>query len=470
MDEHRSDVTHQPDPAHGAGRAHPAAPATGPVAGAAPGSEAGGRKPALEGAAAAEAAAAVIAGDGHPNPLPGGASPHPLDFARRLEGKLVFTPGPTEVSPRVREAMALPVANSDLDPEFAGLYRATCAALQQLLHTRHDVLILAGEGLLGLEAAIASLVEPGDRVLALANGLYGHGFADFARDYGADVTVFEADDRRPLDPDALRRFLRDQRPFKLATLVHCETPTGLTNPVDRLLPVLHEHGILTVMDSVSAIAAEPLETDAWHADVVLGGSQKALSAPPGLAFLSVSPAAWQAMERRRQKIRGVYLNLLLWREQWLERGIFPYTPSTSDVYALHAAVEAALAEGEHARLARHDRLARAIRAAGEAAGLELYPDPRAAARSVTAWLIPEPLRARDEEIRRAMWERHGVMIAGSWGAGAGRIWRAGHMGENARPEKAQRFVAALTATLAEFGWKLPGDPEAACREVLASQP
>ena len=396
----------------------------------------------------------------------GRTSRHPLDFARRLEERLVFTPGPTEVSPRVREAMALPVANSDLDPDFAELYRATCAGLQKLLHTRHDVLILAGEGLLGLEAAIASLVEPGDRVLALANGLYGHGFADFARDYGAEVTVFEADDRRPLDPDELRRFLRQEKPFKLATLVHCETPTGLTNPVDRLLPILHEHGIVTVMDSVSAIAAEPLEADAWHADVVLGGSQKALSAPPGLAFLSVSPAAWEAMERRRTRIRGVYLNLLLWREQWLGQGVFPYTPSTSDVYALYAAVEAALAEGEEARLARHQRLARAIRAAGEAAGLELYPEPRAAARSVTAWLVPDALRDREAEIRRAMWERHGVMMAGSWGPAAGKVWRAGHMGENARPEKGERFVRALAATLTEFGWKMPADPVEAYRQAL----
>lgn len=394
--------------------------------------------------------------------------PNLLAFARRLEERLVFTPGPTEVSPRVREAMALPVANSDLDPDFAALYRATCAGLQELLHTRSDVLILAGEGLLGLEAAIASLVEPGDRVLALANGLYGHGFADFARDYGAEVTVFEAPDRQPLDPDALRRFLRDQKPFKLATLVHCETPTGLTNPVDRILPVLHEHGILTVMDSVSAIAAEPLEADAWHADVVLGGSQKALSAPPGLALLSVSRAAWEAMARRRTPIRGVYLNLRLWKDLWLEKGEFPYTPSTSDVYALYAAVADALAEGEAARLARHERLARAIRAAGEAAGLELYPEPRAAARAVTAWLIPNDLRPREQEIRRFMWEEHGVLMAGSWGDAAGRVWRAGHMGENARPEKGERFVRALAATLRHFGWQLPGDPVAAYREALGS--
>ncbi|MBX5464470.1 MAG: alanine--glyoxylate aminotransferase family protein [Clostridia bacterium] len=391
----------------------------------------------------------------------------PLGFARRLEERLVFTPGPTEVAEEVRRAMALPVANSDLDPDFARLYRTTCRRLGELMHTSNDVLILAGEGLLGLEAAVASLVEPGDRVLCLANGLYGRGFADFARDWGAEVTLFEADDREPLDAGRLESFLaRQPEGFALATLVHCETPTGLLNPVDRLLPVLKRHGILTVMDSVSAIGAAPLESDAWGADVVLGGSQKALSAPPGLAFLSVSPAAWERMRRRRRPVPGVYLNLWRWHEEWLGQGIFPYTPSTSDVYALHEAARRALDEPEGERLARHERLARAMRAAVRAAGLELYPREAAASPSVTAWLVPEPLRPREAELRERLWSGYGVMMAGSWGPAAGLVWRAGHMGENARPEKGERFVAALAALLREAGWPMPGDPLAAYREAL----
>ncbi|MDI3298580.1 MAG: alanine--glyoxylate aminotransferase family protein [Bacillota bacterium] len=392
----------------------------------------------------------------------------PLGFARGLGEKLVFTPGPTEVAEEVREAMALPVANSDLDPDFARLYRATCRQLGELMHTRNDVLVLAGEGLLGLEAAVASLVEPGDRVLCLANGLYGRGFADFARDWGAEVTLFEADDREPLDAAELERFLAEQEGgFALATLVHCETPTGLLNPVDRLLPVLKRHGILSVMDSVSAIAAAPLEADAWGADVVLGGSQKALSAPPGLAFLSVSPAAWERMRRRRRPIPGVYLNLWRWHEEWLGQGIFPYTPSTSDVYALHVAVRRALDEPEAERLARHERIARAVRAAVRAAGFELYPREEASSPSVTAWLVPEALRAREAELRDRLWRRHGVMMAGSWGPTAGLVWRAGHMGENARPEKGERFARALAELLREAGWTMPGDPPAAYRAALA---
>lgn len=399
----------------------------------------------------------------------------PLEFARSLAGKLLFTPGPTEVAEEVRRAMALPVANSDLDPEFARLYRETCRQLGELMHTRNDVLILAGEGLLGLEAAVASLVEPGDRVLCLANGLYGRGFADFARDWGAEVTLFEADDREPLDAARLERFLSEREAagsggeiplFRLATLVHCETPTGLLNPVDRLLPVLKRHGILTVVDSVSAIAAVPLEADAWGADVVLGGSQKALSAPPGLAFLSVSPAAWERMRRRRHPIPGVYLNLWRWHEEWLGQGIFPYTPSTSDIYALHEAVQRALAEPEAERFGRHERIARAVRAAIRAAGFELYPREEASSPSVTAWLVPEVLRPREAELRERLWRQHGVMMAGSWGPTAGLVWRAGHMGENARPDKGERFVRALAELLQEAGWAMPGDPVAAYRAAL----
>lgn len=366
--------------------------------------------------------------------------------------RLVMTPGPTMVDERVRRALALPLTNPDLDPEFARFYAELCRRLQGLLRTRSDVLVLAGEGLLGLEAAVASLVEPGDRVLCVANGVYGEGFAEFVRLYGGEPVLVPGPYDRPVEPRQVEEALARHPGIKVATVVHCETPAGLINPVQELCPLLKERGVVTVVDAVSSIAGEPLEVDAWGIDVALGAPQKCLSAPPGLAFLTVSADAWRAMEARRAPIRGYYLNLLQWRRSWLERGEFPYTPSSADLAALAAAVALVEEEGLERVIARHRRIARAVRTAVRAAGLDLYPVEEAAAHAVTALRVPDGVD--DADFRRLLWERHGVMIAGSWGPLAGRVWRIGHMGANARDEHVVACLAALDRALPEAGVRL----------------
>jgi len=195
---------------------------------------------------------------------------------------LLMTPGPTEVHEEVRKALSQKFLNPDIDQSFFDFYRITCCKIKELLKTKNDVLILCGEGILGLEAACASLIEPGDKVLCLDNGIFGRGFANFAQIYGADVQILEFDYRKDIDAEVLEKFLKKNNNFKLATLVHCETPSGITNKVDIICPILKKHGILTVVDSVSAIGGEQLLADEWCMDVVLGASQKCLSAPPGL--------------------------------------------------------------------------------------------------------------------------------------------------------------------------------------------
>lgn len=378
---------------------------------------------------------------------------------RRNYENLLMTPGPTMVDERVRQAMARPIANPDLDPEFFAFYGDLCGRLGHLMGTQNDVLVLSGEGMVGLEAAICSLVEPGTKVLVVANGLFGEGFGELVAMYGGEPIYLRGPYNQVLGAEEIQALLRRHPDIELATIVHCETPAGLLNPVAEMMEPLRERGIITIVDAVSSIGGEPFAADAWGIDVALCASQKVLSAPPGLAIVSVSPRAWEQMERRRNAISSFYLNLLKWKQMWLQDSVFPYTPSISDIYALAAAVDLLLAEGGQAVIERHYRVAEATRNALRAAGLEIFPQPGAEANTVTAFRIPPG--ADDEAFRALLWREYGVMMAGSWGDLAGKIWRIGHMGHNARSEHMLRFFTAFTAAAKVAGLTLSSSPLAA---------
>lgn len=366
-----------------------------------------------------------------------------------MKKPLIMTPGPTHVSEDVRDAMSREITNPDIDLDFYEFYRGTCEKIGQLLNTQNRVLILDGEGILGLEAACASLIEAGDRVLCIDNGIFGRGFGDFAKMYGAEVVYFESDYRSGIDVASLEKFLEQDSDFKLATLVHCETPSGILNPVERICPLLDGYGIISVVDSVSSIGGEELLVDRWKIDIALGGSQKCLSAPPGLTFLSVSDRAWNAVKSRKTPVAGFYCNLGIW-ENWYENKWFPYTQPISDIYALDKAIENILEE--QTTVERHAEIAKKVRNALESSGLEIYArDSRSNA--VTSVVIPEGLSY--PEIYDGMLAE-GVMIAGAFDYLAGMVLRIGHMGENCYEEKLYRTLKALDKVLRALGVKIKG--------------
>ncbi len=364
---------------------------------------------------------------------------------------LIMTPGPTYIHEDVRRALSLEITNPDLDEKFYEFYKNTCISLQDVLKTKNDVLILSGEGILGLEAACASLIEPGDRVLCIDNGIFGRGFGDFAKIYGAEITYFKSDYRRAIRIEELRDFLEKDNNFKVATVVHCETPSGITNPVDKICPLLKEHGIISVVDSVSAIGGEDLRTDDWKMDIVLGGTQKCLSAPPGLTFLSISSDAWNVILNRKQPIMSFYCNLALWKN-WYEEKWFPYTQPISDIYGLKKAVER-LQQEENA-VARHAKLADAVRYSLVNSGIGLYPLD-GFSNTVTTVFVPDGIRFKD--IYDSMLEEHNVMIAGAFDFLKDKVLRIGHMGENCREEKLYITLKALTQVLGKLGVTLEND-------------
>ncbi|RJX43890.1 alanine--glyoxylate aminotransferase family protein [Halonotius aquaticus] len=354
---------------------------------------------------------------------------------------MLFTPGPTAVPPEVREAMAEPQPNSAVQPEFAERYDRLCRNLQQIYGTDHDVIVPGGEGILGLEAAIASLVAPGDRVLCIANGLYGEGFADFVDSYDGEAELVSADYDAGYDLDAIEAALADAEeaddPFKLATLVHCETPTGTLNDLSPVLDLLEEYDVLSVVDAVSSLGGTPVPTD--RIDVCLGASQKCFSAPPGLTTAAVSDRAWAVMEEREPT--SLYTNLLPWRD--VSEG-FPYTHLDANVAALAEAVSRLREEGIENVHDRHERAAERCRQRGRELGLSLYPDESRASPTVTGFHMPGDA----QDVRQRVEADHDIVLATSLGDLADDIIRVGHMGYNADVEKVDRVMDAIADVIA----------------------
>lgn len=361
---------------------------------------------------------------------------------------LIMTPGPTEIAESVRKAMAQPITNPDLDPEFFDFYAEMVSKLQNILHTENDVIVMSGEGILGLESACASLIEPGDRVLVINNGIFGKGFADFVRLYGGEVELIDFPDDRPVDADKLENLLKEDSDYKFATLVHCETPTGILNPVEEITEVLNRYDILSVVDSVSAVGGVPVDVDSWGVDILLGGSQKCFSAPPGTTFMSISEAAWEMINNRETEVHGYYLNLIPW-QNWYQKKSFPYTQAISDIYAFDQALDNWL--GDEDVLLRHEKNGRAVRNTLQRAGLELFAR---AGFSDTVTAFKKPAGVDYDELNQIMADKYNVMIASSVGKYAKDILRIGHMGENCYEEKIYRTLKALDKTLRELGVEL----------------
>lgn len=353
---------------------------------------------------------------------------------------MLFTPGPTAVPPAVREAMAEEQPNPDVEPAFKARYDDVCEKLATIYGTAHDVIVLGGEGILGLEAAVACLVGRGNRVLCISNGPYGDGFADFVEAYDGDPELVSVPYDAGYDLDGVAAALEAadaaDEPFALATMVHCETPTGTLNDLQPVLDLLDDHDILSVVDAVSSLGGMPVPTD--QIDVCLGASQKCFSAPPGLTTAAISERAWETMEDREPQ--SLYTNFLPWRDVSEE---FPYTHLTATVAALDVALDLVLEEGLDTVYARHDVAAERCRERGSELGLECYPDPERRSPTVTAFHLP----GEATQVQRRIADEEGVILATGLGDLADDILRIGHMGYNAHVEKVDQAMDAVAAVL-----------------------
>ncbi len=346
-----------------------------------------------------------------------------------------MTPGPTEVPDRIRNAMARPIQNPDIDEEFAVFYHELEDKLKEVYGTEDDVVVLGGEGILGLETSIASLIEEGDRVLCISNGIYGDGFADFVEMYGGEPIMCKSSYGHGIDAEKLKTEL-EKDDFKISTMVHCETPTGTLNDIGEVLPILKEEGIITIVDAVSSLGGAPVPTE--DIDICICGSQKCFSAPPGLTTLSVSGEAWEIVESEGQET--FYTNLSPWKEMWMEDEFFPYTHLVSNLYGLDEAVNILLEERLDNVHERHRNVAQLCREKGNEIGLDLYPNQECiCSPTVTAFHLEDTAQKVQKKVR----ENHDILVATSLGDLENQIVRVGHMGFNADEEKVRRTMDAL---------------------------
>lgn len=365
--------------------------------------------------------------------------------------RLNLAAGPVDVSERTLRDMARPVMYH-YDPAFKELFARTSGLLQQVFRTNYDVVIMQGEAILGLEAAAASLIRPGDKVLNLVSGVFGKWFQDFIEKFGGETIEISVPYNDAIDPEMVRTALQQNPGIKYLSVVHSETPSGTHNPVKEIGAICKEFGVLTMVDTVSGLGGELLSPEEWNMDIAIAGPQKCLGGTPGLSLISVSPAAWERMESVPNPLRGSFLSILDWKTAWLEGNRFPYTPSVSEMYALESVLVQTLEVGMELFVERQQMIAAACRAGVKALGLELWPvRDEIAATCVTAVKIPANLN--DVQLRDTMRRRYGVMISPGYGELNGQLFRLGHMGPSqAHPTILAAQLAVFERSLADVGY------------------
>ncbi len=370
--------------------------------------------------------------------------------SRNVWPRLNLAAGPVEVPQRTLRDAARPILYH-YDPAFKELFAHTSALAQQVFGTTYDVVIMQGEAILGLEAAAASLIAPGDKVLNLVSGVFGKWFEDFIDRHGGQTVELATPYNEAIDPKDVRRLLSEQPGIRFCSMVHSETPSGTINPVREIGAVCREFGVITLVDTVSGLGSEHVVPEEWGIDIGIVGPQKCLGGLPGLSLISVSPAAWSAMEQRQPPLRGSFLSILDWKTAWLDEQRFPYTPSVAEMYALESTLTQALEIGMERLAWQHQLAARACRRGVEALGFELWAAREAiAAPCVTAVKTPDGFD--EARLRDLMRRKYGVMISPGYGELNGQLFRLSHMGPGqVHPTVLAAQLAIFERALADMG-------------------
>jgi alanine-glyoxylate transaminase / serine-glyoxylate transaminase / serine-pyruvate transaminase len=361
-----------------------------------------------------------------------------------MKEQLLLTPGPTPIQTRAAKALTFPM-RGHMDPDVFAVNARIQKGLLTMYGASADTFtcLLAGTGSLGMEAGFANLLEPGDRALICANGEFGYRMAEMAKRQGSIVDLVTAPIGQAIVLVDVRAAL-EQNSYKLVAVVHGETSTGVLNPAPEIALLAKSYGCLVTVDAVTTAGMMPFLMDQWAIDYAYTGSQKCLSAPPGVAPVAFSLAAQHAVESRKTPVPLWYADLEGLRAYW-DRREYHHTVAVQLHFALEAALSVALEEGLEARAERVRVVGAAALRALETVGFTAFvEDP--AARLPTVLAVSLPAHVQDLPVRTALRERD-VIITGGLGVTAGKIWRLGLMGEAARPEYYARFLASLEQVL-----------------------
>ncbi len=378
--------------------------------------------------------------------------------------RVLLGPGPSPTAPSVLQALALPTIGH-LDPRFLDVMDEVRGMLRTLFGTANELTFpMSGTGSAGMETCLVNLIEPGDAVLVGVNGVFGTRMCEVARRAGAEVTAVEAEWGRALTADDFRRAAGGAK-FKLLCAVHAETSTGALTEIAPLRAVADELGAMLVVDCVTSLGGLPVELDAWGVDAAYSGTQKCLSCPPGLAPISFSARAEEALRARKQPVQSWYLDLTLVANYWGGERAYHHTAPINMLYGLHEALRLVLEEGLEQRFARHARNARAFWAGLAAMELELLAPEAERLVPLTSIRVPDGFDAA--EVRRFLLEQYAVEIGGGLGPLKGKIWRVGLMGNGSTRKNVELCLSALRLGLIAQGRRPRGDPFDAAQEVYA---
>jgi aspartate aminotransferase-like enzyme len=362
----------------------------------------------------------------------------------------LMIPGPMPVPDEILQEMAAPMINHR-GPDFTPIIQELTGNLKKIFLTEGEVFILTSSGTGALEASVVNFLTPGDAVLVPSTGFFGERYADLASAYGAKVEKMEHPWGAPVDIEQLAARLKEDREGRIKAILftHNESSTAVMNDLKAASEARGDHPALLITDAVSSLGALELRMDAWGVDVVASASQKALLTPPGIAFIAVGPRAREAM--KTAKMPRYYYDLNMARE-YLEKNQTSFTPALSQFRALRLALRAILEKGLENIFRGQVAIARSVKNAVKALGLDLLADERCASYTVTAVKAPEGIKS--EEIVKRLREKYGIVIGGGQGPLAGKIFRIGHMGAISRMDLLATF-GGLTAVLRELGYALP---------------
>ena len=366
--------------------------------------------------------------------------------------KVLLGPGPSSVHPRVLAAMASPVMGH-LDPAFFQVMDDVCDMLRMVFNTENKMTVpISSTGTGAMETACANVIEPGDEVLICRNGYFGIRLADIAERCGATVHLFDTPWGKAVDSQALRDELKRLPGLKAVGMVHAETSTGVLSEVKELVEIVHEFGALTIVDAVTSLGGHEMRMDDWGIDICYSATQKCLGAPPGLAPISLSPAAMDVVVKRPTKVQSFYFNLKDLEAYWNQTRAYHHTSPINMTYALRESLRMMMEEGLDNRIQRHARVAAGFRAGAEALGLTLLAEEGHRLNPLTTVSIPEGID--DGKVRRTLLNDYEIEIGGGLGEFAGKAWRVGLMGESARERNVFAVLSALETILSKEGYEV----------------
>ena len=358
--------------------------------------------------------------------------------------RVLMGPGPSDVDPRVTGALARPTMGH-LDPAFLTILDEIRTLLQYAFQTGNEMtLAMSGTGSAGMETCLVNLIEPGDAVLIGINGVFGKRMTDVAQRCGADVSTLEIDWGRVFEPGQIERALKE-KPAKLVGLVHAETSTGAGQPVEEISEIVHDHGALLVLDTVTSLGGMEVDVDKWRLDACYSGTQKCLSCPPGLAPVTFSETAMEKLGKRKTKVQSWYLDLTMIRQYWGTERLYHHTAPINMNYALLEALRMVREEGLQPRWARHFRNHKILKAGLAALGMEYVAQPGCELPMLNAVRIPDGVD--DAAVRRQLLNEFNIEIGAGLGAYAGKVWRVGLMGAASTENNVLLFLSALEKCL-----------------------